>query len=46
LTNAYGTIIFQAFPSKNLIEHERVKNYKQCVMPSNFLQACPFKYLI
>jgi hypothetical protein len=27
LDNAYGTIIFQAFPSKNLIEHERVKNY-------------------
>jgi hypothetical protein len=27
LDNAYGTIILQAFPSKNLIEHERVKNY-------------------
>jgi hypothetical protein len=27
LDNAYGTIILQAFPSKNLIEHECVKNY-------------------
>jgi hypothetical protein len=27
LDNAYGIIIFQASPSKYLIEHERVKNY-------------------
>ena len=44
LNNAYGTIILQASPSKYLIEHESVKNYKHCVMPSSFLPAS--KYLI
>jgi hypothetical protein len=28
------------------VKHERVKNYKRCVMPSSFLQAWPSKYLI
>jgi hypothetical protein len=34
------------FKKLYLIKHERVKNYKQCVMPSSFLQACPSKHLI
>jgi hypothetical protein len=31
LDNDHGTIILQAFPSKYLIEHECVKDYKWCV---------------